>query len=86
MHVDSKDVFVKKLIVFLRNVRTMDIVLTEHAFVKKVGPDKIVHKKIKMLFLVFQPATTTESLIHILKNVTVIKNSAETTVQWSFVI
>lgn len=86
VHVDSKDAFAKKSTVFLRHVQTMDIALTEHASVKKVGPDKIVHKKTKMQFLAFQPAITMESLILTPKNVFVIKNSAEMTVQWSFVI
>jgi hypothetical protein len=83
--VASKDAFAKKLIVKIRLVQITASVLKEHAFVKRDGPDKIVHKKIKLLFHVFQPAQTTASLIHTVKSAFVNQSSAVMTVRWNSV-
>jgi hypothetical protein len=80
-----KDASAKKLIVKIRLVRITASVLMEHAFAKKDGLDKIVHKKIKLLFHVFQPAQTTASLIRTVKNAFVNQSSAVMTVRWNFV-
>lgn len=86
VHVDSRDVFVKKLTVKIQHAPITVSVLMEIASARKAGQDKIVQLKIKLQFLAYQHAQVMANSTCTLKNVFANQSSVVMIVRWNFVI